>query len=88
MAFSPFWEIDSLAREIKNLLDVIYSFKGRQDEIFKKYFRKISLDYNIGREKFFGLSINSSINFHKVNTPTSPPNHETYVLCWNFPLAS
>lgn len=50
--FSPFWEIDSLAREIKNLLDVAYSFKGRQDEIFTKYFSKISLDYNIGREKF------------------------------------
>lgn len=26
------------------------------------------------------LSINSTINFHKVNAPTSPPNHETYVL--------
>lgn len=54
MAFPHFWEIDSLAREIKNLLDVVDSFKGRQDEIFKKYFSKISLDYNIGKEKLLG----------------------------------
>ena len=54
MAFSPFWEIDSLAREIKHLLDIVDSFKGRQDEIFKKYFSKISLDYNIGRENVSG----------------------------------